>query len=45
MSSNLIANRYRLEKQIGRGNYGKVFKAYDVIMDRYVALKSMIQGI
>lgn len=45
MSSKLIANRYRIEKQIGKGNYGKVFKAYDIIMDRYVAIKSMIQGI
>lgn len=33
--------RYRIEKRIGRGQFGEVYLAFDRILSRYVALKIM----
>ena len=35
----VFCEKYRLEKQAGRGGMGEIWKAYDTIGERYVALK------
>lgn len=35
-------DRYHIEKEIGRGGMGQVFKAYDTKLDRLVALKVIL---
>ncbi|MBC7871448.1 MAG: serine/threonine protein kinase, partial [Chitinophagaceae bacterium] len=40
MISGILGN-YRIESFINKGGMGTVYKAYDVAMDRYVALKAL----
>jgi serine/threonine protein kinase len=37
----LVAGRYRIEEEIGRGGLGVVFRALDTLLNRRVALKML----
>src|SRR3979490_1381674 len=37
----LIGGRYRLDAQIGRGGMSTVYRAFDVVLERTVAIKLM----
>ena len=41
----LLANHYRIEAEIGRGAYGRVYRARDTRLDRPVAIKELAKGI
>ncbi len=38
----LLFEKYRIEKIVGRGGYGRVYKARDTLMDRDVAVKELL---
>lgn len=38
----LLANRYLLQTRLGSGQQGSVFRAHDQLLDRYVAVKMML---
>jgi eukaryotic-like serine/threonine-protein kinase len=40
----LLANKYRIEAEIGRGAFGHVYRARDVALDRVVAIKELHKG-
>jgi len=40
----LLQNRYRIEGEIGRGGMGTVFRAYDTLLERPVAIKILKQS-
>jgi eukaryotic-like serine/threonine-protein kinase len=45
VEGNTIADRYRLEKQIGQGGMAIVFKAFDLELDEEIALKVFLQQV
>jgi tetratricopeptide (TPR) repeat protein len=40
----LLANKYRIEAEIGRGAFGRVYRARDIALDRVVAVKELHKG-
>ena len=41
MIGTLLGGRYRLDAQIGRGGMSTVYRAFDVVLERSVAIKLM----
>src|SRR5262245_29535668 len=40
----LLASRYRVQKVVGRGSTGTVYRAHDVLLDQPVAVKVLHEG-
>lgn len=40
----MLASHYRIEAEIGRGAYGRVYRARDIKLDRPVAIKELAKG-
>jgi serine/threonine protein kinase len=37
----LLANKYRIEAEIGRGAFGRVYRARDIALDRLIAINEL----
>lgn len=44
MIGNTLNNRYRLDRELGRGGMGTVFQGYDLLLNRVVAVKMVMSG-
>ena len=40
-AAQILHNRYRIEKQLGRGGMGAVYLAHDTVLEHKVAVKEM----
>ena len=44
-SGDILSGHYRIEAEIGRGAYGRVYRARDTRLDRPVAIKELAKGV